>query len=150
MPGKRVTPTNGIEPPRLPPRPDAGGPPLDQLDDMGTYTGLLLSGCDLSDQAAEDVTFEATLLKHVGLGRTQLPSLQLHDVRLDACDLAEATWEKLLFSRVEALGCRMIGWRASEGQLRNVLIKGCNAIGAQFWSTTFKNVRFESCILRDA
>jgi uncharacterized protein YjbI with pentapeptide repeats len=117
---------------------------------MGTYTGLLLSDCDLSEQAAEDVTFEATLLKQVRLGRSRLPALQLHDVRLDACDLAEADWEKPLLSRVEMLGCRMVGWRASEGDLRNVSIKGCNAIGAQFWSTSFKHVRFESCILRDA
>jgi uncharacterized protein YjbI with pentapeptide repeats len=150
MPDKRTSHSTGIEPPRLPSKPEAGGPPLEQLDDLGTYSGLLLSSCDLSEQAAEDVTFEATLLKHVGLGRTRLPSLQLHDVRLDACDLAEAEWEKLLLSRVEVLGCRMVGWRASEGSLRNVLIKGCSAIGAQFWSTSFKNVRFENCILRDA
>jgi uncharacterized protein YjbI with pentapeptide repeats len=150
MRSKQPTSNTGIEPPRLPVRLEAGGLPLDQLDDMGAYTGLLLSGCDLSDQAAEDVTFETMVLKHVGLGRTRLPSLQLHDVRLDACDLAEAAWEKPLFSRVEALGCRMVGWRASEGSLRNVLIKGCGAIGAQFWSTAFKNVRFENCILRDA
>jgi uncharacterized protein YjbI with pentapeptide repeats len=150
MPSKHPTRDAGVEPPQLPPRPDSSGLPKDRIDDMGVYTGLLLSSCDLSDQAAEDVTFEATLFKHVALGRTQLPSLQLRDVRLDACDLAEATWEKVLFSRVEAIGCRMVGWRASEGSLRNVLIKGCSAIGAQFWSTVFKNVRFENCILRDA
>jgi uncharacterized protein YjbI with pentapeptide repeats len=150
MRSKQSTPDTIIEPPKLPPKPDAGGLPLDQLDDLGVYTGLLLSSCDLSDQSAEDVTFEATLIKHVTLGRTQLPALQLHDVRLDACDLAEAIWEKALFSRVEVLGCRMVGWRASEGSLRNVLIKGCSAIGAQFWSTSFKHVRFENCILRDA
>jgi uncharacterized protein YjbI with pentapeptide repeats len=140
----------GIDPPRLPARPTGGGLPTELLDDMGAYTGLLLSSCDLSDQAAEDVTFETTLFKHVSLGRTQLPSLQLHDVRLDACDMAEGVWEKALLSRVELIGCRMAGWRGSEGSLRNVLVKGCNAIGAQFWSTAFKSVRFESCILRDA
>ena len=150
MPSKHTSTSSGIEPPRLPPKPDASGPPLEQLDDMGAYTGLLLSSCDLSDQNAEDVTFEATLLRSVSLSRTRLPSLQLHDVRLDACDLAEAEWEKPLLSRVELLGCRMVGWRASEGSLRNVLIKGSNAIGAQFWSTSFKQVRFESCVLRDA
>jgi uncharacterized protein YjbI with pentapeptide repeats len=150
MPGKRTIHSLGIEPPRLPPRPNASTPALDQLDDMGVYAGLLLSDCDLSEQVAEDVTFEATLLKHVRLGRTRLPSLQMHDVRLDACDLAEADWGKPLLSRVEALGCRMVGWRASEGSLRNVLFKGCNSIGAQFWSTSFKHVRFENCILRDA
>jgi uncharacterized protein YjbI with pentapeptide repeats len=150
MPDKRTSHSSGIDPPRLPPRPDASGAALEQLDDLSTYTGLLLSDCDFSQQSAEDVTFEATLLKHVLLGRTKLPSLQLHDVRLDACDLAEADWEKPLLSRVEALGCRMVGWRASEGSLRHVLIKGCSAIGAQFWSTVFKNVRFENCILRDA
>jgi uncharacterized protein YjbI with pentapeptide repeats len=150
MPDKRTSHSAEVEPPRLPSKANAGGLPLDQIDDQGTYTGLLLSSCDLSEQAAEDVTFEATLFKHVGLGRTRLPSFQLHDVRLDACDLAEAEWEKPLLSRVEMLGCRMVGWRAGQGSLRNVLIKGCSAIGAQFWSASFKNVRFESCILRDA
>ena len=150
MPDKRTSHSSGIEPPRLPSKPDAGGSSLEQLDDLDSYTGLLLSGCDLSEQTAEDVTFEATLFKHVALGRTRLPALQLHDVRLDACDLAEADWEKPLLNRVEVLGCRMVGWRASEGSLRNVLIKGCSAIGAQFWGTSFKQVRFENCILRDA
>ncbi|HEY3230578.1 MAG TPA: pentapeptide repeat-containing protein [Roseiflexaceae bacterium] len=140
----------GTEAPQLPSRLDSSGLTAGQIDEQGSYTGLLLSSCDLSEQAAEDVTFEATLFKHVALSRTRLASLRLHDVRLDACDLAEAAWEKTLFNRVEVLGCRMVGWRASDGSLRNVLIKGCNGIGAQFWSTVFKGVRFENCILRDA
>jgi len=146
----RQQPSPEIEPPRLPARPSAAGLPTDQLEEVGVYNGLLLASCDLSDQAAEDVTFETTLFKHAGLSRTQLRSLQLHDVRLDSCDLAEAVWERASFNRVEAIGCRMVGWRLSQSAVRHMLIKGCNGLGAQFWSTTFKSVRFENCILRDA
>ena len=146
----RSLPYPGIEPPQLPARPSPGSLPDEQLENLAVYKGMLLSSCDLSGQDVEDVTFEGALLRHVILSGTRLPSLQLYDVRLDACDLAEADWEKASLNRVEAIGCRMVGWRSSQALIRNVVIKGCSAIGAQFWSTTFKNVRFESCTLRDA
>jgi uncharacterized protein YjbI with pentapeptide repeats len=149
MPGRRQQ-HQGIEPPQLPARPASVDLPDDQLEEAGVYTGLLLANMDLSDQVADDVLFESAQLKQVAFSRTQLGSLQLHDVRLDACDLAAATWEKATFSRVELLGCRMVGWRTSEATFMNVVIKGCSAIGAQFWGSKFKHVRFEHCILRDA
>jgi uncharacterized protein YjbI with pentapeptide repeats len=88
----------GIEPPQLPARFAASGLPNDQLEEREVYTGLLVAGLNLSDQVAEDVIFEGSQLKQVAFSRTQLGSIQLHDVRLDSCDLAAATWEKATFN----------------------------------------------------
>ncbi|HEX5691321.1 MAG TPA: pentapeptide repeat-containing protein [Roseiflexaceae bacterium] len=149
MPGRRQQ-MQGIDAPQLPSRLGTGGLPNDQLEEAEVYSGLLLNSLDLSGQEADDVIFEAAHLKQVSFGGTQLGALQLHDVRLDSCDLAAATWEKTTFNRAELLGCRMTGWRASESTFMHVAIKGCTAIGAQFWGSKFKQVRFEGCNLRDA
>ena len=58
------------------PRPSAGELPDGRIDDLGAYAGLLLSGCDLSDQIAEDVTFERMIFKQVALSRTLISSIQ--------------------------------------------------------------------------
>ena len=70
-------------------------------------------------------------------------------MRFEACDLADSSWEHLSASRVELLGCRLIGLQATNGRIEDMLIKGCNAVHAQFWSTVFKRVRFESCNLSE-
>src|SRR5215207_1582386 len=106
---------------------------LDTLDDQATYEDALIAEAELSDQAAEFVTFESTHFKQVALQRAQLLMLRLADVRLESCDLAEAICEKLSVSRAELLGCRLIGLQANDGRLEDLLVKGCNAAHAQFW-----------------
>src|SRR5436305_14910068 len=81
--------------------------------------------------------------------RTMLCGLRLADVRLEACDLADSSWEQLSASRVELLGCRLIGLQAANGRAEDLLIRGCNAAHAQFWGTVFKRARFESCNLSE-
>jgi uncharacterized protein YjbI with pentapeptide repeats len=137
-----------IAPPQLPKR--ATAMPLVAIEDQETYENLLIGECELGDQAAEFVTFEATHFKQVMMQRAQLRSLRLVDVRFEACDLSESEWERISSSRIELLGCRLIGLQASDGRVEDAFIKGCNAAHAQFWSTLFKRVRFESCNLSEA
>jgi uncharacterized protein YjbI with pentapeptide repeats len=134
-----------IAPPRLPKR--ANVIALDALGEQMTYADLLLADYELSDQVAEFVTFETTSFKQMVMQRANLRGLRLSDVRFEACDLADSSWELLSASRVELLGCRLIGLQATNGRIEDLLIKGCNAVHAQFWSTVFKRVRFESCNL---
>jgi uncharacterized protein YjbI with pentapeptide repeats len=136
-----------LAPPRLPKR--AIVFELDAFGDQATYTELLIAEYELGDQVAEFVTFEKTHFKHVTMQRAELRALRLADVRFEACDLADSNWERLSASRVELLGCRLIGLQATDGRAEDLLIKGCNATHAQFWSTVFKRVRFESCNLSE-
>jgi uncharacterized protein YjbI with pentapeptide repeats len=134
--------------PRLPKR--ANITQLNALDEQSTYTDLLLAEHVLTDQVAEFVTFEKTYFKQMAMQRADLRGLRLVDVRFEACDLADSGWELLSASRVELLGCRLIGLQAANGHVEDLLVKGCNAAHAQFWSTVFKRVRFESCNLSEA
>jgi len=136
-----------IAPPRLPKR--ANVVELDALSDQATYADLLIAEYALGDQVAEFVTFEKTHFKQLTMQRAYLRGLRLEDVRFEACDLADSSWELLSASRVELLGCRLIGLQATNGRIEDMLIKGCNAVHAQFWSTVFKRVRFESCNLSE-
>ena len=45
---------------------------LDGLEDQATYQDLLLAECELSDQAADFVTFETTHFKQVVMQRNTL------------------------------------------------------------------------------
>src|SRR3954470_11822127 len=103
-----------IAPPRLPKR--ANVVALDALGDQATYTDLLIAEYELGDQVAEFVTFEKTSFKQMMMQRADLRSLRLADVRFEACDLADSSWEQLSASRVELLGCRLIGLQANNGR----------------------------------
>jgi uncharacterized protein YjbI with pentapeptide repeats len=136
-----------LTPPRLSKR--ASVVELDTLGDQATYTELLIAEYELGAQVAEFVTFEKTHFKQISMQRSELRALRLADVRFEACDLADSSWERLSASRVELLGCRLIGLQATDGRVEDMLIKGCNAVHAQFWSSVFKRVRFESCNLSE-
>ncbi|MEO7913560.1 MAG: pentapeptide repeat-containing protein [Roseiflexaceae bacterium] len=136
-----------IAPPRLSKR--AKIAELDALGEQMTYTELLIAEYELANQVAEFVTFETSFFKQMAMQRSHLRGLRLADVRFEACDLADSSWERLSASRVELLGCRLIGLQATDGRVEDMLIKGCNAVHAQFWSTVFKRVRFENCNLSE-
>jgi len=137
-----------IAAPRLPKR--ANVIELTVLSEQATYTELLIADYELGAQVAEFVTFEKTSFKQMIMQRAELRGLRLVDVRFEACDLADSSWERLSVSRVELLGCRLIGLQATDGHVEDLLIKGCNAVHAQFWSTVFKRARFENCNLSEA
>jgi uncharacterized protein YjbI with pentapeptide repeats len=150
MPTKSATTkvSGEVAPPRLPKR--FAPAVLESLDEQAVYKDLLIVECDLSDQQAEFVTFETSQLKNTVLQRATLRMLRLADVRLESCDLAEAVWERLSASRVELIGCRLIGLQATGGRIEDLLMRGCNASHVQLWGNAFKGARFESCNLSEA
>jgi len=123
---------------------------LDTLAEQAIYQELLLAECDLSNQIAELVTIEAAHFRQVVMQRAVLPKLRLADARFESCDLAESVCEAISASRVEFVGCRLIGLQATDGRIEDLLMKGCNAAHAQFWGSAFKRARFESCNLSEA
>src|SRR5262249_26438781 len=106
------TPRRGpaaLRPPRLPRRLDGPRPAGGRLADGTTYAALALAHADLSGQAAAEVGLAGAVLEAVNLGGTDLPALRLTDVRLAGCDLANASWRKARWERVEGTACRAVG-----------------------------------------
>jgi len=149
MANRPRTAGKSIVPPRLPKTFDRAALPDGTLYSGEMYESCAVSHEDLTNQVADQVTFDAVRLSNVTLRNTELTTLRLKDVRFDACDLANAQWYKAVFHRVELVGCRMVGFKAGEAQLHNTLLRDCQAKLANFRFATFKAVRFEHCDLVD-
>src|SRR5919204_185792 len=73
------------------------------------------------------------------------------DVSLAHAELVgQAAWDKAQMARIEVIDSRLLGFKAIEARIQDALFKECNATLALFWSTTFKAVRFQTCVLREA
>lgn len=140
----------GITRPYLPKTPPITALPDGVLADHGVYSDLVLAQADLAGQAAHSVTFDTVQFTHVRLGSTVLQAPHLRDVRFETCDLADAAWEKAQMSRVEVVESRLVGFKAGEARLQDVLFQDCNGTLALFWSATFTAVRFQTCVLSEA
>jgi uncharacterized protein YjbI with pentapeptide repeats len=114
------------------------------------YESLFLSGGDFSDQSADHLIFSICHFQGVYFGRAEWPAVDMSDTRLAECDLANASWHKGILDRVEIIGCRLLGLKANEARLWNVVFRECNGSLAQFRFSAFKAVRFESCNLNGA
>ena len=114
------------------------------------YENLALSGEDWSEQTASGVVFDECHFQRMNLCGLQLPDLGLSDVLFGECDVANATWPNATLTRVEMVGCRLLGLRANEADVQHLVVKDCNLSLAQFRFATFKWVRFEHCNLHGA
>lgn len=150
MPGKRQKPSGAINPPRLPETAPIDALPDGALVDHGLYATMVLARAVLSGQGARHVTVEEVLLAHVRLDETRMPSAQIRDARFDTCDLAQGAWEQAHMARVELLECRLLGFKAPEARMQDVLVRRCNAQYAAFWGARCTAVRFEQCVLSEA
>jgi uncharacterized protein YjbI with pentapeptide repeats len=149
MAAQRKTRYEGIDLPRLTPKPNITELPEGQfLDDQG-YAGLALSNQSMSDLNIDFLGIERSQFKQLSLSRTNFRRAQLDDVSFESCDLAQAEWEQLNMRRVEFTGSRLIGWVSYNSTFQHVIFRGCNLTGAQFTRLKSKNMRFEQCILRD-
>lgn len=136
--------------PHLPVTAETAALPEGRLADHEVYSDIILAHAELIGQVARDVTFDTMHFKHVRLSGTVLSALRLRDVRFTACDFAEAAWDKAQMTRIEIVDSRLLGFKAGEARIQDALFKDCNGTLALFWSTTFKAVRFQTCVLREA
>jgi uncharacterized protein YjbI with pentapeptide repeats len=150
MTNKQPLSSSTIKPPLFPKRMMTRGLPDATLNDHEQYSQLTLSQDLLIGQIADYLTFEQVQCKGVNMNSTTFTHLQLGDVRLTECDLANARWPEAGLHRVEASECRMTGFVAIEAKFQDVLFKQCKINLAQFRFSTFKAVRFEDCDLSDA
>lgn len=127
-----------------------GGLEGGRLEDYERYSHIALAKADFSGQAANFVSIESSRLSGVSLCDTELEGFKLTDVALENCDLANGDWYKAAMKRVELVGCRIVGLKASEGQFGDVLFRECKGRMGLFRFAGFKAVRFENCDLSEA
>lgn len=139
-----------IKPPRLVRYKESATDELLEIEDEASFENLLLAGHDYSGQSASHVVLQSCHFKGVNFSRIDLPQLDLGDVRFDSCDIANGSFHKGIFDRVEFAGCRLLGLMANEARITNAAFEECNASLAQFRFSTLKAVRFEDCNLEGA
>jgi len=129
------------------PRPAFQGEAL--LSSESSYDGLSFTGQDFSGQSGALVVIARSTLTQVNLAGTRLPRLDLDEVRMESCDLANAVWEKARL-KASLVGCRMVGLNLSGALLRHTVFQGCHGAFAQFGSMVCKVARFLDCDLHGA
>jgi uncharacterized protein YjbI with pentapeptide repeats len=91
-----------------------------------------------------------TIFKHADLQGSRISKLEFSDVRMDQCKLANANWMEASLFRAEFRSCRMTGINVSNSGVRHTLFEGCDMKLSTCRFTSFKDVRFQECILQDA
>jgi len=137
-----------LQAPRLPPQLTLRSGGEVTLQDFDEFSTALLDRVDFTGQAAAHITFTGVHCKQGRWGGSRLHGVRCTDTRFEGCDLANATWERLVAHRVEFVACQLVGWNALEAHLQNVRFQGCNGQFAGFRFATCKAVRFEQCDLR--
>jgi uncharacterized protein YjbI with pentapeptide repeats len=81
------------------------------------------------------------------LGASRRPGLELADIELDGCNLANLQARGGQMRRVLATRCRLTGLLWTEGAIRDATLRECRIDLASFAATTIEQAIFEDCIL---
>jgi uncharacterized protein YjbI with pentapeptide repeats len=91
-----------------------------------------------------------TIFKHADLQGSRISKLELTDIRMDQCQLANASWQEAALFRTEFRSSRMTGINLSNSVIRHTLFEECDLKLSTCRFASFKDVRFQQCILQDA
>ncbi|MEO6907413.1 MAG: pentapeptide repeat-containing protein [Abditibacteriaceae bacterium] len=143
---------NMIRSPMLPP--DTTGlslmPASTKLASHHRYTLSIYHQHNFSGQSTGHTVFDQCRLEQVNLSTTELDDFELNDVELQECDLANASWRKVMVYRTTIQACRAVGLNVNEAYIKDVIFCDTNLMLAQFRFAEFKSVRFENCNLKGA
>ena len=114
-----------------------------ELDDAHVLNG---------DFAGKTIHFVSrrSVIEGVSFAGTTLRSARFRDVRFIRCDLSNAVLRGLEASRVEFIDCRLMGMKAIECRMEDILLERCEARYAQFSDGTLRRSEFMETQLTDA
>ena len=81
---------------------------------------------------------------------SKLVKLEMTDVLLDRCNLANSVLHESIIYRTQWSACRLTGIDASNSSFMHTVFDKCIIDLGNFRFTSFKNVNFRSCMLNDA
>ena len=140
----------GIAAPRLRPQLAEATLRTDGLEDESLLSELALTDLDLGGLAAEHVEFSGCRLTGCKLSGSELDKLNLVDVRLDRCDLANARWADALMTRVAITSSRLTGLAGPGMNLQHVTVTDSVLDFVSFRFAKFVRVEFSDCRLANA
>jgi len=138
---KRNVNLGGLAPRSLPPLAGAALASHDQFEHAK------MVGEDLAGRHLEFFGLKEVLMQGVCLAGTRFVAPRLDTVRLEACDLANADWSRLIAHRVEFIGCRMDGFSIPEAFVQDVRFQECSLQFARIRFATLKSAEFDHCDL---
>ncbi len=120
------------------------------FEDDDLFEEFFVKDVSVSENISRDVRFLTGKIDHSKFDETRLVQPKLVDVLIENSQLANAHWEKSLFSRVSIINSKLTGFQAIQSKWDDVTVKASRANLSLFILTKFKNVIFEDCILTDA
>lgn len=124
--------------------------PAGTLRTDGRYEDVVFTGGEYASSQLSGLTIGPAILTKLIARAARWRDLQLTDVRLTGCDLANIDCVGAKMRRVELLDGRLTGANFSESRLTDLRVANCKADAAWFIRTVFERARFERCDLRGA
>jgi uncharacterized protein YjbI with pentapeptide repeats len=121
-----------------------------QLDDEDQLIELELTDLDLSEVTAEHVEISGCRLTRCNLGGSDLDKLNLVDLVLDHCDLANARWADSSATRLAVTSSRLTGLAGPGMSLQHATVRDSVLDFASFRFAKFVKVEFTDCRLQNA
>ncbi len=108
------------------------------------------AGLDLSERELPGLSVKMSVLERVSFAGTEISAPFLQDVRLVRCDLSNATWRNFQATRVEFIECRLIGMKALECNLQDVLLQDCDGRYLQLTDGRLRSCEFRGSNFTEA
>jgi uncharacterized protein YjbI with pentapeptide repeats len=102
---------------------------------------------DFAGQVAEDLEMNGCRVTGSSFSGAEIVRARLTDTVFERCDLATATLENAVLTRVEFNDCRLSGVDLSGSRLVDVWFRDCRLADASLRMASGSRVRFEDCEL---
>ena len=120
------------------------------MEDEDRLTDVALDEQDLSELVAKHVEISGARLTRCNLGGSDLEKLNLVDVVLDHCDLANARWSDAAGTRLTVTSSRLTGFAGPGMTLQHVTVRDSVLDFSSFRFAKFTKVEFTDCRLQNA
>jgi uncharacterized protein YjbI with pentapeptide repeats len=120
------------------------------LADDDSISGVELTGCNLDNQEARLVAFQAGRLVSCSFAGTDIDKARLINLELSKCDLSNSTWSQCKLVQVSAASCKILGAKWTESQWTDVVFTDSLGKLLQLYGSKLKHVIFENCRLEQA
>lgn len=120
------------------------------IEPGASFHGIYSSAKALTGRFFENMVVEASRFERTGLQAMRCSRLDMRDVEMLQCDLSNSIWDNWSGRRIFASHCRMTGFSAPEGSLKEVCFQGCKLDLAAFRFAKLESVWFRDCVLKSA
>lgn len=122
----------------------------DELSDGETLRCFESEGLSAANLVRDQIKADQVSLNHASLVGSRFSRARFWDVRLRACDFANALWLDGDWTRVEVDECRLTGFQTGDSHFEHVMFRACKLDLSNFRLTTFTSCLFNRCNLKNA